>query len=81
MSDPGVGISPQTGYRIFADDGDNTVCIVTSGYADFASKEIPAGHVAITGILSQGKTNTGRTMYLLKMRDINDVEPLKILYD
>lgn len=66
--------TPRTGYRMFTDTDGNEICIVTSGYAEFAGEEVPQGKINVTGILSYGKTGTGREMFLLKMRELKDVE-------
>lgn len=72
----GPGSKPQTGYRIFADAWGNEIAVVTSGYADFAGAPLPAGAVSLTGILSKGKTDTGREMYMIRMRDGQDVQDM-----
>lgn len=69
----GPGTTPVTGYRAFADAADNRIAVVTSGYADFAGEAVPFGEVSLTGILMYGKTDTGRKMFMLKMRDLRDV--------
>ena len=64
---------PQTAYRIFFDRSGTSFAVVTSGYADFAGETVPREEVSITGILSYGRTDTGKEMYMIKMRDIRDV--------
>lgn len=68
------GSNPETGYRVFEDHGGETVAVVTSGYAGFAGEVIPSSMVSLTGILSFGKTDTGSKTFMLKLRDIDDVE-------
>lgn len=68
------GDVPRTGYRMFEDPEGNTVTVVTSGYADFAGRPVPDHASSLTGILSFGKTDTGKNTFMLKLRDIKDVE-------
>lgn len=68
--------SPASGYRIFADVANRQIAVQTSGYADFASEVVPSCTVSVTGILMHGKTDTGKTMFMLKMRSLYDVEQM-----
>ncbi len=67
------GFRDMVGYRIFRDAAGDEIAVFTSNYANFAWDNIPVMPVALTGILSYGKTNTGRTMYLLRLRELDDV--------
>ena len=68
-----VDTRPQTAYRVFLDRNGQSVAVVTSGYADFARDTVPRTEVSLTGILMHGKIDTGKTMFLLKMRSRDDV--------
>ncbi len=57
------------GMRIFVDACGHEIAVNTSTYADFADDNVPLTKVALTGILSKNSTR-----YILKLRDINDVE-------
>ncbi len=59
-----------SGERVFRDLGGNQIIVSTSPYADFAEETIPDGEIAITAILTKSATR-----YILKIRDLNDVEP------
>lgn len=63
-----------TGYRAFRDGADREITVVTSGYASFAGEQVPQGTVAITGILMKGNTDKSQGVYMLKLRDTDDVE-------
>ena len=69
-----TGGTPQTAYRQFKDIAGDSINVVTSGYATFAASPLPAGRVSLTGILQYGPRGSGRSVYLLKLRDLNDVE-------
>ena len=45
-------------------------------YADYATRQIPTGEIAITGILQYGKVN-GKEYYMIKMRDEKDCSSIK----
>lgn len=62
--------SAWAGERRFADEEGRTVRLFVRAYADFADEEIPAGPVAVTGILQFDDEG-----YLLKPRDREDIEP------
>lgn len=51
----------------------DSIYVFTSGYADFAGELVPREKVNITGILLKNDIN-GKPNYLLKIRDLNDVE-------
>lgn len=61
------------GYRIFADGAGRQIAVHTSRYADFAAARIPTGRVTLRGILTYGKPYSGTTMFMIKLRDTNDV--------
>lgn len=63
-----------SGYNFFADDAGTTIVVYTSAYADYAGRPVPAGRVAITGILQYGKAD-GEEYFMIKMRDENDCTP------
>ncbi len=65
--------NPLTVYRQFRDDEGDTVLVVTSGYATFASDTIPAGRISVTGILMRGHIGS-RDRMMIKPRDLYDVE-------
>lgn len=58
------------GYHLFADASGNLIRTYVRPYADFASGEIPAGRVALTGILQLDGSSSDR--YMLKLRDEED---------
>jgi hypothetical protein len=51
----------------------DSITVVTSGYASFASARVPRGEVALTGILFHGRGEGPRDHFLLKLRDENDI--------
>ena len=59
--------------REFADTSGAKILVRTSRYADFAEHNIPTEEVAITGILYT-KRYKGEDLFILKMRDLSDVE-------
>lgn len=66
--------SPVTGYRKFYTvDGLDSITVVTSGYADFAGRPMPAGETSVTGILLYGKGGSSKNHYLIKPRDEKDL--------
>lgn len=65
--------TPAEGVRVFTDGSDNEICVVTSGYADFAGIEILAGKISVTGILLYGKIGGSQERFAIKMRNISDV--------
>ena len=73
-SSAGPGSAPRTAYREFVAVGGARIAVVTSGYADFANEEVPLTEVSLTGILMEGRTDTGQNMFLIKLRLLNDVE-------
>ncbi len=62
---PGDGIVP------FADCKGDSIRVITGPYAHFASDAVPCGSVSLTGILLRRGEK-----YMLKLRDLNDVEIL-----
>lgn len=75
---PGKGIAPSYGYRKFKDPKGDSLLVVSSGYAAFAAATIPSGGHTITGILSHGTVSGtyGRNVYMLRIRDLDDVTGL-----
>lgn len=72
---PATELPPKkTEYRKFCDPYGNEITVVTSIYADFAAEKIPAGDVALTGMLMRGRFEGSAEIYALKLRNINDVE-------
>ena len=69
-----TGGTSQTAYRQFKDIAGDSINVVTSGYASFAASPLPAGRVSLTGILQYGPRGSGRSVYLLKLRDLGDVD-------
>ena len=63
----------RTGYRMFEERDGERVCVATSGYADFAADPVPSGRVTIRGILTYGKAVGGKKMFMLKLRDTDDL--------
>ena len=66
-------------YRVFEDLTGGRIAVVTSPYADFASEPIPAGRVAVRGILqlvAPGSTSSPGS-FAIKMRDTTDVTAQK----
>ena len=59
--------------REFTDTSGAKILVRTSRYADFAEHNIPTEEVAITGILYT-KRYKGEDLFILKMRDLGDVE-------
>ena len=70
LSPGGVPRSASLKFGTFRGD---SIYVLTSGYASFAACTVPRTSVTLTGILLQGRQN-GRTVYQLKMRDLNDVQ-------
>jgi len=69
-----AGHGSGNGYRVFRDTSGAQITVVTSGYALFARNQVPRGRaVALTGILMRGNTDTARGVYMLKLRDLDDV--------
>jgi hypothetical protein len=64
---------PLTGYVKFRSSPTDSITVVTSGYASFASKALPHGTVTLTGLLFHGKGGSSRDHYLLKLRDEKDI--------
>ena len=62
-----------TGYRVFRDGMGAEITVMTSGFADFADWEVPRGRVALVGILMKGNSDKARGVWMLKLRDVNDV--------
>jgi len=69
-----TGGTAQTAYRQFKDIAGDSISVVTSGYATFAASLLPTGRVSLTGILQYGPRGSGRSVYLLKLRDLEDVD-------
>ena len=63
------------GYNLFRDAEGRKIAVYTSEYANYAEREIPAGEVALTGILHLG-TVDGEEYYMIKMRDESDCQIL-----
>lgn len=63
-------------YRLFVSASDDSLAVVTSKYASFASEKIPADTVAISGILYK-HSFMGRQRYVIKMRRTEDVETMR----
>lgn len=59
--------------RMFEDGKVGRIMVRTSSYADFAASNIPNQEVSITGVLYTGRSG-GEDVYVLKMRNLNDVE-------
>ncbi len=59
--------------REFVDSEDRKILVRTSRYADFAEHRVPTEEVALCGILYRDRYK-GEDVYVLKMRDLNDVE-------
>ena len=64
------------GYNIFENSEGEKIVVYTSEYADYATRQIPTGEIAITGILQYGKVN-GKEYYMIKMRDEKDCSSIK----
>ena len=60
-----------SGYTIFTDKSGRKIAIYTSEYADYAQNPLPAGRVAVTGVLQYGKVD-GEECFIIKMRDEED---------
>lgn len=69
--DDGDGYS-SVNYRRFSDSQGRSISVAVSDYADFAHDTIPAGRVAVTGILMYGKA-AGKMCYILKPRYGHDI--------
>ena len=76
--------SPTTGYvkfRTAAPDlssvlpvpSADSITVITSGYASFASAPVPQGKVTLTGILFYGRGEGPRDHFLLKLRNEKDI--------
>ena len=64
------------GYNLFENSEGEKIVVYTSEYADYATRQIPTGEIAITGILQYGKVN-GKEYYMIKMRDEKDCSSIK----
>ncbi len=74
-------VAPRMGYRVFGNGNGGQITVVTSGYASFASHEIPAGKVSVTGILLYGKQNgSGSEKFMLKLRQEADLAAYPTAY-
>lgn len=62
------------GYRRFENERGGCIYTYTSPYARFADDPLPAGAVALTGMLQFGKRPDGEG-YMLKLRDETDCTP------
>ena len=60
-----------SGYTIFTDKSGRKIAIYTSEYADYAQNPLPAGRVAVTGVLQYDKVD-GEECFIIKMRDEED---------
>lgn len=60
-------------FNKFVDRFGNVIYVVCSAYANFASRTIPPGSLAITGILYNGEVGGRKNLYILKPREIGDV--------
>jgi len=60
-------------YRKFRDRNSDSIYVVTSPYARYASRNIPRDTVDLTGILLYGKAGGSRDCFILKMRTEDDV--------
>ena len=69
---PASGGVPRSASLKFKTSRGDSIYVFTSGYASFAAGPVPRTAVTLTGILLQGKEG-GRTVYRLKLRDLNDV--------
>lgn len=65
--------TPQNVNLKFRSSPSDSIYVYTSGYANFAGDRVPTAPVSLTGILMQGKVG-GRTVYQVKLRDLQDVE-------
>lgn len=62
------------GYRVFRDGAGREITVITSAYASFSGEQVSQDAVALTGILMKGNTDKSQGVYMLKLRDIADVE-------
>jgi hypothetical protein len=62
--------------REFVDVDGRIILVRTSRYADFAERRVPKEEVAICGVLYRDRYK-GEDVYVLKMRDLNDVEVVR----
>ncbi len=62
-----------TSYRLFRDAAGAEITVNTSGFADFADREVPHGPVSLVGILMKGNTDRARGVWMIKLRDSEDV--------
>jgi hypothetical protein len=51
----------------------DSITVVTSGYARFATMNVPRGTLTLTGLLFYGRGNASKEHYLLKLRDETDI--------
>lgn len=67
---------PANGYVKFRSNPSDSIMVATSGYARFASSPVPhpTEKVALTGVLLHGKGDGSRNHFMLKLRDLNDVD-------
>jgi hypothetical protein len=52
----------------------DSISVVTSGYADWASARVPEREVTLTGILFYGRGEGSGNHFLLKLRNVEDIE-------
>jgi hypothetical protein len=64
---------PVTGYVKFRAAPTDSVTVVTSGYARFATMPLPHETVTLTGLLFYGRGGASKDHYLLKLRDETDI--------
>lgn len=63
----------KTSYRMFRDSEGAEITVTTSGFADFADRPVPRASVSFTGILMKGNTNSARGVWMIKLRNGEDV--------
>ena len=62
-----------TCYRKFKDIRGDSGAVVTTPYSTFAGDRLPLGRVSIRGVLMYGNGVKGGKMFMVKIRDLNDV--------
>lgn len=70
LSSTGIPKSVSLKFRSISND---SIYLVTSGYASFAAQKVPSRSLSVTGILSKGNIGS-RSFYQLKIRDLDDVK-------
>ncbi len=61
--------------RYFHTPQGDSLAVVTSVYADFASNVIPTVPLSLTGVLMRGASGTPKSAFSLKLRDSLDYAP------